>query len=112
GHQTTAPTITICPQPVTNSADATCQAQVPIFTNAVVATDNCTPATALLITQRPLAGTTVGLGTTNVTICVVDQAGNTNKCYTSFTVVDTTPPTVACPVATTNSADANCQAAI
>src|SRR5207244_3937179 len=45
----TAPHIDTCAPAVTNSANADCQAQVPIFTNAVAATDNCTSNNALLI---------------------------------------------------------------
>src|SRR5439155_27319961 len=38
--------------------------------------------------------------------------GNTSSCTTTFTVTDTTPPTVTCPAATSTSANANCQAAV
>jgi HYR domain-containing protein len=67
---------------------------VPNFTTNVMAFDNCTSSGALMITQSPSAGTVVGLGTTSVTLYVADAAGNTNTCSTSFTVRDTTPPSV------------------
>lgn len=91
---TTPPTITSCAAPQTNSASASCQADVPDFTGDVTASDNCS---AVTVSQSPTAGTMVGLGTTNVTLYAVDAAGNTNTCTTSFTVVDTTPPTITCP---------------
>src|SRR5439155_1462452 len=74
--------------------------------------DNCTPSGSLSKSQDPAANTSVGLGTHPITVTVVDAAGNSNTCSTSFTVVDTTPPTVSCPAATTNSANANCEATI
>jgi hypothetical protein len=93
---TALPNITSCAPAVTNSADGNCQAPVPDFTTNVVAAESCS-VSALEITQSPAAGTLMGLGTTNVTIYVANAAGYTNTCSTSFTVVDTTPPTIHCP---------------
>jgi hypothetical protein len=93
---TAMPNIISCAPAVTNSADTNCQAPVPDFTTNVVATDSCS-ASALVITQSPATGTRMGLGTTNVTIYVANAAGYTNTCSTTFTVVDTTPPTINCP---------------
>src|SRR5439155_26932720 len=58
------------------------------------------------------AGTLVGLGPHSVAITVADASGNSSACTTSFTVTDTTPPVVNCPVAATASAGANGQAAV
>src|SRR5207249_3215721 len=107
----TAPTFA-CPAATTNSANASCQAAIPDLVTSLSAADNCTPAGSLGKSQNPAAGTPVGLGTSPITVRVWDTAGNTNTCATSFTVIDTTPPTVACPAATTNSADASCQSTI
>ena len=93
---TTPPEIISCATAVTNSADANCQAPVPDFTTNVVAQDNCPLSGQLTFSQSPSAGTLVSLGTTNVTIFVADPSGNTNTCLTTFTVVDTTPPTIHC----------------
>jgi predicted outer membrane repeat protein len=93
----TPPNIISCAPPVTNSANASCQANVPDFTTNVVASDNCTASGALVITQSPSAGLPVGLGTFSVTVYVADAAGKTNTCATSFTVVDKTPPNLVCP---------------
>jgi hypothetical protein len=80
------PIITQCAPSMTASASANGQASVPVFTNAVVATDNCTPASALAITQNPIAGTLAGLGTNTITITVKDAVGNASQCATSFIV--------------------------
>src|SRR5262249_39270750 len=60
-----APSITQCASDQTASADANCQAAVPDFTGGVTASDNCTAAGSLVVTQNPLAGTLVGPGQTN-----------------------------------------------
>ena len=91
------PTISSCAPPQTNSANGSCQAIVPDFTGGITASDNCTTANALTITQSPLAGTMVGVGTTIVTLTVQDTANNQATCQTTFTVSDTTPPSITCP---------------
>jgi hypothetical protein len=91
-----APTILQCASSITTSADANCEAVIPDFTNAVVATDNCTPAIDLVFTQSPTNGTIVTVGTNTVTITVTDQVGNSTNCTTSLIVVDTTPPVITC----------------
>ncbi len=88
---TTPPSITSCAPDQTVSADSTCQAAVPDFTASVVATDDCNPLT---ITQSPLAGTLVGLGTTPIVITVTDLANNSAQCSANLFVNDTTPPIV------------------
>ncbi len=107
------PTITVCAPSVTNAAGATCQVQVPPFAGAVVAADNCTASNALEITQDPVAGTTVGVGTTPITLYVTDGTGNTNTCTTNFIVVDRTPPSITCPGnITTNLPTGQCSAVV
>jgi PKD repeat protein len=106
----TPPTIIACAWAITNSADANGQGKVPDFTAGVQATDNVTPAGSLVKTQSPTAGTTVGAGTTPVTITVRDAAGNTSSCSSSLTVSDVTPPAITgCAAAATVAADANGQ---
>ncbi len=110
---TTPPSITTCPPPQATSANASCQAAVPNFIPAVVASDNCSPAGSLTITQSPTAGTLVGLGVTNVTITVKDAQQNQTTCPTTFTVLDTSPPSITtCPPPTSASANGSCQAAV
>ena len=107
---TNAPTGS-CPPPVTVSADSTCQAAVPNFVPQVVASDNCTPAESLVITQDIAPGTLLGLGQHTVTITVRDLSGNASTCPVLFTVVDTTPPTITVmPAPFTVSVGSDCQA--
>src|SRR5207244_6904101 len=47
-----------------------------------------------------------------ITLTATDCSGNTGTCTTTFTVNDTTAPTVSCPAPTSASADANCQAPV
>jgi hypothetical protein len=59
----------------------------------------------------PLAGSTASLGVTNVTLTVTDAAGNFTTCANTFTVLDTTPPSInACAPAQSAPADSSCQA--
>ncbi|HEX8179661.1 MAG TPA: HYR domain-containing protein [Pyrinomonadaceae bacterium] len=93
---TTRPTVT-APAPTTGSADTSCQAAIPNVVPGVSAADNCTPAGSLTITQSPAAGTLVGLGPHTITVTVTDGAGNSSTATTTFTVNDTTPPTIFAP---------------
>lgn len=104
---TVNPVINTCASAGNASADGNCQAAVPAFTPASV-----TEASSYNVTQSPTVGTLVGLGATPVTITVTDAAGNTATCSTSFTVSDTTPPSLTCPSDSGASADSNCQAAV
>jgi VCBS repeat-containing protein len=90
----TPPTITQCATNLLGTANGSCQAAVPSFTNAVVASDTCG---AITVSQSPIIGTLVGLGTNTVTIGVADANGNTNICTAAFIVRDLTPPTIICP---------------
>jgi hypothetical protein len=110
---TTAPIIVTCPQAITNSADVNCEAPVPNFLAGLVTYDNCTANNKLIITQTPTNGTFVGTGAHPITVSVVDAAGNSNGCTTSFIVIDTTAPIiVSCPAASTNSSNGSCQASV
>src|SRR5207249_2950804 len=58
----TAPTV-VCSATPSASADANCQATVPNVLGGVSVSDSCSPTNAVTLTQSPLAGTLVGLGT-------------------------------------------------
>jgi hypothetical protein len=90
----TPPIINISPGPLTLSADSTCHTLLPALTDAIVATDNCTQATALKIIQTPPAGTPVSTGTVPITIKVEDESGNVAITVVDATVKDTTAPTI------------------
>ncbi|MCA1593802.1 MAG: HYR domain-containing protein [Acidobacteria bacterium] len=86
------------PAPETISANDSCDAQVPDFKSSVGASDNCTEAESLTITQSPAAGTSIVLGsTTPVTITVTDASNNSTSVSTTVTVADNTPPTITAP---------------
>src|SRR4029079_8192063 len=80
------------------------------FLPEVPASDNCTGVT---LTQSPTAGTLVGIGPHTVTITATDGFSNSSTCTTTFTVNDTTAPTItSCAPAQSASANASCQAAV
>ncbi|MBK7876546.1 MAG: HYR domain-containing protein [Planctomycetes bacterium] len=90
GIDSTPPVITSCAPAQSGSVNASCLAPVPDFTAGTAASDNC----GFSIVQSPVAGTLVGLGTHPVLVTVTDVGGNVATCTTSFTALDTTPPTV------------------
>ena len=100
---TIAPQIQTCALSMTNAVDHTGQVAVPDFTGAVHATDNCTPTAQLVITQVPVAGTWVGLGTVPVTITVKDASGNPATCESSFTAVNVASPIITVAPSVTNA---------
>ncbi len=91
-----APTITTCAPAQSASAGASCQATVPDFTATTVVSS---PGCVATVTQSPVAGTLVGPGPHTVTITATNASG-TATCETTFTVDDTTAPTI-----TLNGAD-------
>ena len=82
----TAPVVTSYTTSSAVDSDGTCNALVPDLRGSVVASDNCTPAGALQITQSPAAGTSVGLGVTPITLTVRDAAGNSVNRQATFNV--------------------------
>src|SRR5690606_20695336 len=60
------------------------QYTLPDYTGDASATDNCNPAP--VITQSPVAGTMVGVGTTTMTMTATDAAGNEDTCTFTVTV--------------------------
>lgn len=78
----TAPTVT-APAPTSVNAGLSGQAAIPNVLANTSASDNCGPVT---LTQSPLAGTMVGIGTHTITITATDAAGNTRIATTTFTV--------------------------
>lgn len=108
----TTPPVVTCPAGTSASAGANCQAAVPNVVGGVTASDNCTPAGSLTITQDPSAGTSVGVGVTTITVTVKDAANNTTTCTTTFTVNDATPPTVTCPANIIQNNDAGLCSAV
>jgi uncharacterized repeat protein (TIGR01451 family) len=97
GTDTVAPVIISCATPTFAFADSSCQAAVPNVTNDVEASDNCTPAGLLTVTQNPAAGTLVGIGTTTITVTAKDaNNNNSSTCSTTFEVFELTDPIALC----------------
>ncbi|HJP91817.1 MAG TPA: DNA/RNA non-specific endonuclease [Pyrinomonadaceae bacterium] len=78
----TAPTLT-APPPTSVNSNGSGQATIPDIVAATIASDNCGPVT---VTQNPVAGTVVGIGTHTITITATDAVGNTSTTTTTFTV--------------------------
>src|SRR5207244_6301866 len=91
---TTAPSIVSAPAALSASVDNNCQAAVPNVLANVVASDNCTPANQLVMTQSPVAGTLLGLGQYTITVTVTDASGNNASRIIPFAVVDRTAPVI------------------
>src|SRR5437773_4877995 len=108
---TTAPSVSCSAVPAA-SADGTCQAAVPNVLAGVTASDSCSGTNAITLSQSPVAGTLVGLGTHTITVTATDAAGNSATCATTFTVTDTTAPTVNCSPIPNAASDGNCQAVV
>ena len=81
---TTAPTFT-CPTAQGGPANDDCEAIVPNFISGIIALDDVTPTSSLIITQSPPAGTAVSMATTDVNITVTDAANNSSSCIIKFT---------------------------
>jgi Concanavalin A-like lectin/glucanases superfamily/HYR domain/Immunoglobulin domain len=88
------PFIIACASNRTVSAGANCAAVLPDLTGEVVAFDASGPVS---VTQDPSPGTALGLGANTVTLTARDSSSNAASCTSTFTVVDTTPPTLSCP---------------
>jgi hypothetical protein len=100
-NDTNAPTI-LCNNVAAQSASAngSCSAIVPDVTGLVRAqsSDNCTAQANLIITQNPTAGSNVnGTGSHPITVTVKDADNNSTNCTVTFTVSDTTAPSITCP---------------
>src|SRR5206468_6600216 len=94
------------------SADGVCQATVPDVLASVTVSDSCSGTSAISLSQNPAAGTVVGLGAHVITVTATDAAGNNATCTTTFTVSDTTEPSVSCAAIPAASADGVCQATV
>jgi probable HAF family extracellular repeat protein len=90
----TPPTILNSPGPITISADANCQGVVPNVLGGILATDNCTVVSQLVMTQNPKAGTVLPSGQYSIAVTVTDASGNTTPVNVPLIIADTTPPVI------------------
>jgi hypothetical protein len=89
---TTPPQITQTVPAQTLAAASNCMATLPDLVPLLGAADNC--SSSVNIIQVPPVGTTLPLGSTNVTFFVDDGNGNTNTSSTAVTVADQSPPVI------------------
>jgi hypothetical protein len=68
----------------------------------VLASDKCTAATQLVMTQTPAAGTVLGRGSYVITVTVSDAAGNTSSAGIPLTVTNLTAHGTYCVTASPN----------
>ncbi|MBI3423923.1 MAG: HYR domain-containing protein, partial [Acidobacteria bacterium] len=91
----TNPVLSNCPSPITvyTGAGATACAATASWTPPTAA-DSCGSPT---LTSSHNPGATFPVGTTTVTYTARDVAGNQASCSFTVTVIDNTPPVIACP---------------
>ena len=92
----TTPPVPSCPGALTVEATGPTGAEV-LGWPAATGVDSVTDSAALAISYLPLPGV-FAVGDTTVTATVRDEAMNAATCGFEIHVVDTTPPTIACPV--------------
>ncbi len=102
---TTRPMLT-CPSAQMDSYDANCQFTLLDYRSLATVGDNCDPSPT--VEQIPAAGLLVDSDTT-IKIRVTDASGNVDSCLFMLTLADTSRPTITCPMAQSDSYDANCQ---
>ncbi|MDE5420216.1 HYR domain-containing protein, partial [Labilibaculum sp. DW002] len=94
------PAITNCPADQNlNISAGTCDAVLPNYIDllSIVATDNCSTAGNIILTQSPIAGSVLsgGHGATQlITISAEDESGKIGTCTFTVNVVDTQDPTI------------------
>jgi hypothetical protein len=102
---TTAPVI-VCPPDTVLQADENCEA---VYSGPpATATDNCDP-NPVITSDPPLPATLYGVGDHYIEYTATDDRGNSSSCTQKITVVDVTPPLIACPPDQVMDAGANCE---
>jgi hypothetical protein len=103
----TSPTISGCPGNFDVSYNSSCAYIIPDYMSllGITVSDNCDPTSSLITIQTPTAGTSITNPTT-IDITVFDTQGNASLCAFTVTPIDTSIPTISCPVNITTPADA------
>ncbi|TMQ12251.1 MAG: HYR domain-containing protein [Deltaproteobacteria bacterium] len=94
--------------PLATSAECTGDGAALVTVGNATATDNCGNPAVL----GPAGSASYALGTTPIRFTASDGSGNTASCTTSVTVVDTTPPAIACPAPITGECTADRAASV
>ena len=96
--ENTPPTISGEGNKTINPTEGTCSAILPDYTSTVTVTDNCTLVGDIVLTQNPVAGSTISNHNTiqPVVISAKDKSGNTSTYNFNVTLVDTQNPTITC----------------
>lgn len=115
-NDTEAPTLT-CVSDFNVYFDSNdCETVIPDFdtTAAITASDNCTSASDLIISQDIAPGTTISGNLTqqNVTIEVSDLSGNSNTCIIAVRSLDTIAPSIDCNLSEVAYANVDCEATL
>lgn len=87
------PTITNCPENDTVTVAANCTHIMGDYSGLPTYSDNCDPASNIVVAQTPLSGSLIG-GNTTVTITATDVAGNSGTCTFLVVPEDNDPPTI------------------
>lgn len=103
-----APIISACAPNQTIIASSNCDGTIADYTTLITASDNCSLAGDLTITQSPIAGTTIS-STTLITITVEDEANNSTDCQFSVLINDTLSPIPTCPADMDIAVNSSCQ---
>lgn len=101
----TYPTIQ-CPEDVVINADANCEYEVPDFTLNSQASDNC----GVTISQSPIQGSILFVGSHEVIITAEDSNGHTSNCSVNIEILDITSAILDCIGNQELSRNDNCEA--
>ena len=101
----TAPSIT-CIGNQTVAGNVNCEITLADYRGMIITTDNCDPNPT--ITQLPVVGTTLS-NDTIVWMYSTDVSGNIDSCSFTFTIADSTAPSITCIGNQTIAADVNCE---
>jgi hypothetical protein len=96
-----------CPDNISIAAGADCASTVGSHA-PVSLSDNCTANPG--VQQNPISSTILNSANPSrlVTLTATDEAGNTQTCAFTVSLIDTTGPSIVCPLNQTVMADANC----
>lgn len=99
-----------CPIDTNVYANAACDGLLEDYTGEAIIYDNCTPISSLTVTQSPAPGSTISADQV-ITLTVSGAIPNIDQsCTFNALLVDTTAPSIVCPVPTDLYVDNSCEA--